>query len=477
MTGWIAGLRAQRGRAARTLLSLVLSLSVSTAAFAGSYTWSGAGGNSNFSNPANWTPAGGPPKAGDSATIPAGSTVKIDVAVSIGSLVVLGPFTTILGNPNISITATDSILIAVGVQVTAGNGPNAGNPGGSVTLQAGGTTGTVGTGRVVNHGTITGGDGNPTGSSNNGGPAILVGPNVTNTGTVQGGQGGSGGGNGGSATLSAGGVNGTAGSGTCTNQGTVTAGSATGKGDGGKATLQGPSVTNAAGATVTAGNAGGTAGNNGGQVNVTANGGDLTNKGTETGGDGARNTAGKGGNGGGVTNNATGGPTRKHVDTGTKHAGHGNTGTTGNAPPFGPVSCLGGVIRMSPGDQLIGEGISIVGDGAPDDTVRLASLGYTAVQADSGVLISMCGSSIVDLRGNPKGTPILVGPAGITIHGTVLTDPGVTVADLTLPPAVVISTPCLPVTPGVSPHGLVVLAAAMGLVATLTLRRARRPSV
>jgi len=72
-----------------------------------------------------------------------------------------------------------------------------------------------------------------------------------------------------------------------------------------------------------------------------------------------------------------------------------------------------------------------------DTALVLSGVNETVLRADSSVQLDLCPTCLVDLRGNSPGTKVIVAGERICIFGRVLTDPGVSVADLTDPPAMV----------------------------------------
>jgi hypothetical protein len=79
-----------------------------------SYTWKGVSGDWN--DPNNWTPAGGPPTASDSATIngSAASTVTVDTADAANSLTLSDPNATLnIDGASASLTV-DSLTLSAG---------------------------------------------------------------------------------------------------------------------------------------------------------------------------------------------------------------------------------------------------------------------------------------------------------------------------------------------------------------------------
>jgi len=161
--------------------------------------------------------------------------------------------------------------------------------------------------------------------------------------------------------------------------------------------------------------------------------------GSETGGDGGSASPGTlngGGPGGSVVDKAK---VKQHFPT--KKGGRGGTGTVDGSD--GSVSVTGGHIEPSPGARLTGD---IVLVNAPEDTLGDLSLipaGDSAIVATRYIFIDLCDTCDVDLRGHQAGQYVMVAGENICIFGRPILDPGVTLADITSPTAVVSSTPCL----------------------------------
>jgi len=204
---------------------------------------------------------------------------------------------------------------------------------------------------------------------------------------------------------------------------------------GGSLIVTGPSVVFGPNSQVIGGD--GSGGGKGGAVTVSATRDSLVNQGIERGGNADPAAPGDGGD---VTNLAT----RGQVRPGQKLGGHcGNGGWTGK------VTTMATRLLAGATDRVTGHSIYLRGTGSGADTVKLAGLAHTLVQADSGVVIDLCGNSVIDLRGNPPGIPVIAAGVSILLRGRVLTDPGVSVASLTSPPAIVSDPACptlLPVT-------------------------------
>jgi len=204
---------------------------------------------------------------------------------------------------------------------------------------------------------------------------------------------------------------------------------------------------------------------------VTVKGDNIYNHGTETGGAGGPSTGPgkKGGKGGSVANTA-----EKEAKGGTKTkgvggSGPGGKGTDGTTKTEAPVT-----LTLAPGDFQRGETVSLVS--APGGSIVLVAMAPGQLAGESGVCID--GGSMatpIDLRGNPPGINVIVAdPTGsIHIRGSVLLDPGVTLADITEPDAIVSSVPCAAAVPGLSPWALGSLLAGLSGAGALAVRRRR----
>lgn len=182
-------------------------------------------------------------------------------------------------------------------------------------------------------------------------------------------------------------------------------------GDGGEVTMRGATVDNAGG--IIRGGTGGTSssggfiseylpGGDGGAVSVTSTGGGVT-PGTVRGGLPGSGAAGS-------RNGSTGGVT---------------------LDPRAPIDLF--PFDLEAGDvflQTTTAGVALIGAGAP------------AIQSTGSVTIDGCLGCPIDLRGNPPGMNVIVADESICLFGDVLTDPGVSVADLTEPDALVLPESC-----------------------------------
>ncbi len=383
----------------------------------------GGGGDDRWENPANWNPPG-TPNSNDDVVIPAGKSVTIPRAntangqTEVKSLTVDG---TLTGrgdrgtNVDVNIEATETITVTGTVRGAAGSGANGGD-GGKVELEAGGDidiSGTVTGGapdpaRPKSGGSIeiesTGGDVSNSGTleagtSTNGaaGPKVRVeGTNIDNSGTMTGG--GSTNGVGGSVELEVP-TRDRAGEGEMTNSGSITGGdggdSASGTGDkGGDVVLKGNSATNDGTMTGGAGgdSGGSSRGGQGGDVDLRGVKKDMTtNRGIHGGAPGADRN-------------------------GTHHSKQQGKVLGGRFETF--VAALGA--------RITGGYVSLV----CSNSITIAP----TAQITSATSIDLS-APILDLRGIPAGTRVLIANDPFCVRAGVLTDPGVTLATLSSPPA------------------------------------------
>jgi hypothetical protein len=310
--------------------------------------------------------------------------------------------------------AGDDVIIAAGHTVTATGKKNVKsltvNAGGTLTGPAGGDLRVNVTDNITNNGTIKGGDGGFGATPRNGGSVgLTAGGGVTNGGGIAGGTGaGGGGGNGGGVTITAGGAVNNAGG------GTIKGGSG-GVGLGGMVSQDGGS---------------------GGTVRITA-GGAFTNGGAIQGGhgqnagEGAGN--GNGGSGGPVFINGAGGATNTGtIKTGDPGRGHGS-GRDGEKK--------GGLLQGEPITRVSGPDAGVQGGWVTIQTelvsMSLVSLPAMAIQATNGP-VTIVSPGTLDLTGNFPPGPRIVSSTGILILAdTVVMDRGVTLADLCQPVPVV----------------------------------------
>jgi hypothetical protein len=204
---------------------------------------------------------------------------------------------------------------------------------------------------------------------------------------------------------------------------------------------------------------------------VTVKGDNVYNHGTETGGAGGASSGpgNKGGTGGSVENNAEHEAKGGVKTKGAGGSGPGGKGADGTTKTVAPVK-----LTLAPGDNQRGETVSLVS--APGGSVTLVALAPGQVAGESGVCID--GGSMttpIDLRGNPPGINVIVAdPTGtIRVRGNVLLDPGVTLADITEPDAIVSPLPCAVAAPGLSPWALGLLLAGLSGAGALAVRRRR----
>lgn len=74
---------------------------------------------------------------------------------------------------------------------------------------------------------------------------------------------------------------------------------------------------------------------------------------------------------------------------------------------------------------------------SPDGIMILSDLDQLAIRAEHSVILHLCPDCVIDLRGNSPGINVIEAEEGICILGHVLTDDGVSIADLTEPDAFV----------------------------------------
>lgn len=105
---------------------------------------------------------------------------------------------------------------------------------------------------------------------------------------------------------------------------------------------------------------------------------------------------------------------------------------------------------------LVQDALVTVDPEGTEGSVDLSNLNTLAIAADSSVIFDLCSTCTVDLRGNDGSATIIRAGQSICIYGNVLMDPGVTIDQLTNPPATVSpSAPCaLPPNTAVGPRAL-----------------------
>lgn len=337
------------------------------------------GGDGKWETAANWT-KGVPDNTKDVVIPPDRGTITTDgttkqvkslnIQASVAGGTTLKPRD---ASKSLTVEAKGDIIIGKNNTVSGANGNNIFTEGGKVQLKSTG-------GNITNDGTLNGGNGNQ-GIFGFGGSVILEVPGtktVTNTvnGKINGGNGGNG-----------------------TN----------------------PNVP----------------GGDGGDVKI--KGGTVTNKGTETGGDGGGHVrGGKSGNGGKVFDNG-----REGTEKGKKA---GNPGM--NVPPAPPgkkgdvLAVRDEFLSLEPDAELDGDQVILAT--LPGGLISMAGVGPDAVVASTRICVIASGAT-VDLTGISASTVVMrTDPGGsIEIEGTILTDPGVTVADLAEPdPSFVLSPAC-----------------------------------
>ncbi len=175
----------------------------------------------------------------------------------------------------------------------------------------------------------------------------------------------------------------------------------------------------------------------GGHVKV--KGQNVTNEGTETGGAGGSQTGtrGKGANGGNVTNEAV-----ETCRPGSKAGGAPGTGPGGPGKKGRVTSSADEFLVFLPGDWQSGDMVSILV--GPGGLIHMAELPEGAIQADTSVYIDAGGpGGPIILSGIPAGVPAIIAGESICVHGTVLLDPGLELADITEPTAFPSPAPCL----------------------------------
>ncbi len=162
-------------------------------------TWTGAGGNAQWTDPANWNPAGTPGPL-DKAVVPGDSGIIEAAAVRVHELVLqpsangnAGDDTRLRGTPGIRVTAgAGGVHVGTGATIQGADGANStatsdGRSGGGVTVTAQGPI------TVAAGGTIRGGNGGAGGDgkgAGTGGSVTLHGVALGNDGVVRGGNGG-----------------------------------------------------------------------------------------------------------------------------------------------------------------------------------------------------------------------------------------------------------------------------------------------
>ena len=165
---------------------------------------------------------------------------------------------------------------------------------------------------------------------------------------------------------------------------------------------------------------------------VTCSGGKVgsVNGGTAKGGKGTNATGnGPGGDGGDVTITGDGIKGTRKLDT------EGGEGGTGNPPgKHGTPKMIGhDVVGFEMPGAMRGDSVVVWADD-PSGSVDLSSLAYGSIVGYEDVVIVSMG--LIDLRGNPAGVPIILAGHSITVCGSVLLDPGVTLESITYPPAI-----------------------------------------
>jgi hypothetical protein len=248
--------------------------------------------------------------------------------------------------------------------------------------------------------------------------------------------------------------------------------------DGGVGSLHGGSVT----LTSTTGNvtlansaylrggegAGGQQGGDGGSVTVTGDA--VRNDGRETGGGGGPSTSANsaGGRGGSVTNKG-----RDAAMGGTNEGGSGGAGTATNGAGGSAVTQAPRQIVLAQNDRQTGEAIELLG--APGGEISLRNM--VPGQILAGRLVCIDGGDMetpIDLRGNAAGSTVIAAPGGeIHIRGQVLLDPGVSLASITEPDAVVSNDACSTAVP-MSTRAVAGLLAGLLLVAGSVILARRR---
>ncbi len=146
---------------------------------------------------------------------------------------------------------------------------------------------------------------------------------------------------------------------------------------------------------------------------------------------GSGSEAGKGGDGGNVDIEAeTGKIQGDDIKGGEKGQGSpdGTAGTVNDAGAGGTEPVIGSTSTTT------GEVIQV--NAGSQGWIDLSSRSALAYDAHDRLLINAGSNGVIDLRGNPAGTLVLSAQNSITLQGTVLLDPGVTLADLTEPDAV-----------------------------------------
>ncbi len=179
---------------------------------------------------------------------------------------------------------------------------------------------------------------------------------------------------------------------------------------------------------------------NGGHVRL--DGKNVTNKGMEAGGAGGDHTgtSGPGANGGNVHNEAD-----EACEPGKKVGGRAGTGYTGSGKRGLATTSAHEYVLFLPGDWQSGDTVSILV--GPGGLIDMAGLPEGAIQADTSVFIDAGGpDGLIILSGIPAGVPAIIAGESICVHGTVLLDPGVELADITEPAAFPSPDPC-PVPP------------------------------
>jgi hypothetical protein len=135
----------------RLILAISVFTLIVTSAHAQSYSFNVS--NGDWSVASNWTPAGGPPGSGDTATIafPVGATVTITTPQVCSTLIIgdVGSASTLNINPSGSLTITTSASIQSYCGLTVSSSTSITNTGATINVNAGGS--------LTNNGTITGG--------------------------------------------------------------------------------------------------------------------------------------------------------------------------------------------------------------------------------------------------------------------------------------------------------------------------------
>lgn len=165
--------------------------------------------------------------------------------------------------------------------------------------------------------------------------------------------------------------------------------------------------------------------------NVTVTGDNVVNDGTETGGAGGQRNGEPKGQGGNATNRAA-----KQCRNGNKKGGAGE--------PAGRARAEGEeFLVLAPDDGLRGTTVAL--ESGPDGAIIMLGLEPLAIQADDCVFIDAGGpDNPIDMTGLMPGENVIVAGRSIQIRGHVLLDPGVELADITEPDAVLSIDPCLP---------------------------------